>query len=433
MKSFLLILPIIFIFSTCNSDNENSYSPKVRIVKSEGKYILYRDGKPFTIKGAAGYSHFSELRKAGGNAIRIWDTLHLATILDSAWANNLSVIVGLPIPDNKDYMIYYDNPDKVASQLKAYKTIVNTFKAHPAVLMWCVGNELTFPYGPAYNNFYKAFNELVEMIHQDDPDHPVTTTILNFNEKYIFNLSIRCRIDLISFNIFSLINKLRDDLNAFSWFWDGPYLLTEWGVDGPWSGTEQTAWGAYIENTSTKKAEIVLNRYRQFMPVDDPRFLGAFVFFWGQKQETTPTWFSLFDETGARSELVNTMHTIWTRKPALYQVPAVKYMLVDQKGARDNILLNPNQPVSAEVLMESLTDTIKAVKWQIFNEDWYAETYRNAPAKPTPLSLFTAQSRLKATFVAPSKEGPYRLFATIYNHNGSYATCNTPFYVVGKP
>lgn len=37
---------------------------------------------------------------------------------------------------------------------------------------------------------------------------------------------------------------------------------------------------------------------------------------------------------------------------------------------------------------------------------------------------------LEHHFVAPAVEGPYRVFATIYDDQGNFSTCNTPFYVV---
>src|SRR5690606_41215403 len=198
--------------------------------------------------------------------------------------NNLAVIVGLPIY-NSDYTSFYNDEKKVKKQFNDYKSLVNRYKQHPALLMWCLGNELDFPYKPSYNNFYKAFNNITDMIHTDDPDHPVMTTVLNFNKKYILNLQLRCDIDLISFNIFSRIDFLKDELKDASLFWKGPFMLAEWGVNGPWQGTPQTAWGAFIENTSTKNAEHYLERYQKHMPIDDGRFLGSFVFYWGQKQE----------------------------------------------------------------------------------------------------------------------------------------------------
>lgn len=420
---------LLMIFS-CKSENEKQPSSATVVIKeNKGKYTLYRNGKPYFIKGAAGSTNFGALKDAGGNTMRTWDTAHLSRVLDSAEANHLTVIVGLPIA-NSNYFALYNDTAKIARQFNDFRRVVNRFKTHPAVLMWCVGNELDFPYKLTYNSFYKAFNQLTDMIHKDDPDHPVTTTLLNFNEKYIFNIKFRCDIDLISFNIFSKIDGLREDLKRISLFWGGPYMLSEWAINGPWEGTPQTAWGAYIEENSNNKAEVYLTRYKKFVPLEDSRLLGSFVFYWGNKQESTSTWFSMFDENGMKSEAVEVMKCLWTGRPYEGTFPQINYMLLDKKGAEDNILLSPGLQSLAELKMLD-NNKIKAVKWEIFEEDWFKKNNIQNSKKLKPIEgLVKDGGFLKTNFISPAKEGPYRIFATVYDYNGHFSTCNIPFYVV---
>ncbi|OJV17489.1 MAG: hypothetical protein BGO21_13575 [Dyadobacter sp. 50-39] len=423
----------MLVLSGCLGEKEPNRSAKVYIDHSDGRYTVMRNGKPYAIKGAGGDSHFRELREAGGNTVRTWDTTRLAQVLDSAQKHDLAVIVGLPLPNSGDISFYTD-PKITQTRYRALQSIIRRFRNHPAVLMWCLGNELDFPYKWTYADFYDSFNELTDMIHREDPDHPVTTTILNFNPKYIMNVRLRCDIDVISFNIFSTIPKLRQSLDDLAWFWKGPYMLLEWGINGPWEGTEQTAWGAYIEDTSKKKAETYQRRYREHMPLDDPRFLGACVFYWGCKQETTQTWFSIFDENGNASEAVDAMHQIWTGKPSNVAYPGLNYMLVNSKGARDNILLNPSAAASAEVVLLKGQDSIRAIRWQIFREDWYRENQINSTRRLTPLlTMASSGNNPRFSFTAPKQEGPYRIFATVYDNAGNFASSNTPFYVVSPP
>lgn len=429
IKHHLLVIFIFIIITACHSNqDQNAGRGKVYVEKTDGGFELIKDGKPFFIKGAAGSSNFSVLKEAGGNTIRTWDTTNLKSILDSAQANQLCVIVGLPFP-NHDQSGFFSNKQKVINQFKAYKSIVNRFKNHPSLLMWAIGNELYFPYKPNYYRFYNSFNELTDMIHHDDPDHPVTTVILDFNKKCIVNIKMRCNIDLISFNIYSSIYTFRQDLKDFSWFWDGPFMLSEWGVDGPWKGSEQTAWGAYIERTSKSKADLLLNRYKSYMPLEDSRFLGSCVFYWGNKQEGTHTWFSLFDKNGHQSEPVGILRYLWTGTvPRSY--PDIRYMLLNNKGARDNILTSPNETCMAEVKMNSF-GKVKSYKWQIFKEDWYRENNVANTRELVPLENLNKNTReFKVNFRAPYGEGPYRIFVTVYDNHGNFATANTPFYVV---
>jgi len=429
-KALIGSLLIVLFLSGCSESRYNEYGRIVHIRKQNGKYILYKNNRPFYIKGASGSANLSLLKQLGGNAIRIWDTTNLGVILDSAHANKIAVIAGLPF-QNSSIVQLYQNPDRIAAQHNAFKKIVNRYRKHPAMLMWCVGNELDFPYGWSCNSFYKAYNELTDMIHRADPHHPVTTTVLNFNPKYIANLLVRCDIDLISFNIFSTLDLLRKNLRNYLWLWHGPYLVLEWGIDGPWNGTMQTAWGAYIEKTSNEKAEIYKKRYQLHMPLESRRFLGGFVFYWGNKQETTHTWFSIFDAQGRKTAAAKTMKYLWTGKELDESFPEIKQMLVEKRNAYENIILIPGACTHAEVALLSSADSIKSVTWQIFREDWFRKNNENSTRLLNPLSqLMKPEQGLSATFTSPAQEGPYRIFATLYDNKGNMATCNTPFYVV---
>ncbi|WP_214228251.1 glycoside hydrolase family 2 TIM barrel-domain containing protein [Pedobacter sp. B4-66] len=370
------------------------------------------------------------LSELGGNTIRTFDTTHIDSILKKANETNIAVIIGLPIPESK-HMYFYNNDVEVSKQFKSIQKLVNRVKNDPSVLMWCVGNELVFPYKPSYNKFYRAFNDIVDMIHRDDPDHPVTTTMINFQRKTVFNLKMRTDIDIVSFNVFGGIRSFSQELKDFSWFWDGPYLLTEWGIDGPWDGTPETAWGAKIEPTSTKKAEQYYSRYKEQIPYKDPRLLGSFIFYWGQKQETTPTWFSIFDEAGNKTEVVDAAEAIWKGKQLASAAPQINYMLLNNKGAKDNIFLKPHEKNTAEVFMLKGDVSNKRIVWEIYPEDWYKIDSVNNTKKPLPINgLVEQMGDLKVIFYTPKKEGPYRIFATIYDDKGYVATCNTPFYVL---
>ncbi len=431
ISAFVVVLLLTIILITCTSKENNSSNKGVSIQKSNGKYSLYKNGELFEVKGAGGISNFKQLSDCGGNTLRVWDATNLQAILDSAQRYGISVIVGLPFV-NSDIKTFYADKKSIDEQYEAFEETVLKYKDHPALLMWCLGNELDFPHKPSYHQFYSAFNKITDMIHEKDPGHPVTTALLNFNEKYIFNLQFKCDVDIISFNIYGRLPLLRKNLEDFAWFWDGPFMVLEWGINGPWPGKSQTAWGALIEDTSTKKAELYRLRYENDMPFDNPRFLGSTVFFWGSKQETTHTWFSMLDKNGAPTEAVATMAKIWKSSKSYGAYPNLKYMLLNNKGARDNIFIDPNTKMDAQLLLNEKADSIQTIEWQIFREDWYVKNNIRLVAKTTPLTNITTSSdtALIIDFKSPPEEGPYRLFATVYNKNGTVATCNTPFYVV---
>lgn len=424
----------VFIFCVltgCGVSDQSRQNRKVYIRHEGERYVLYRDGKPYSIKGAAGSEHLRQLQEAGGNTIRIWDTAHLGQILDEAHANNIAVIAGLPMPVSS-ILSYYNNRSEVAAQLTGFRSIINRYRSHPALLMWCLGNEVDFPFKPRFNNFYRAYNRLLKMIHEEDPDHPVTTALINFERRCIYNIRMKVpELDLISFNAFGSLYGLQKDLDQFSWFWNGPFLVTEWGVKGPWEA-DLTAWRAPVEYNSTVKAEQYLQLYEHSMPVKDPRFLGAFVFLWGHKQEVTHTWFNLFAANGAASETVNVMQYLWTGKRPPHKGPQLKDMLLDGKQAKDNIILNANTEHTVEVFLQQPPDDSLRIHWEILKEDWYAKNwYEPNTQKPVGYdSLLLSFNGYKAIFRTPVKEGPYRIFATFYDGSGYFASANTPFYVV---
>ena len=141
----------------CHKQPPQRKNATVYIEKIKGKFQIYKNGKPYVIKGASGYSNLDVLAEAGGNTIRVWDTTNVASILNNAQRHGISVILGLPLPESR-FMHIYNDKQKVAKQLQGIKSLVNRYKNHPALLMWCVGNELVFPYRPEYNAFYKAFS-----------------------------------------------------------------------------------------------------------------------------------------------------------------------------------------------------------------------------------------------------------------------------------
>jgi hypothetical protein len=436
LKSRLSLFILALCLITCTQDKIRTSlgGRRVCIKKVGAKFVVFKDGKPFLIKGASGFTHLGVLKRTGGNTIRVWDTLGLRAILDSADRYQLSVIVGLPMPASENMDGFYNDDVKTKDHIRKIALIVNEFKNRPSLLFWCIGNELAFPYKPKYRRFYKTLNDIVSLIHTNDPDHPVTTTLISVQPKNIFNIKFRTDIDFLSFNLFGGFKTFSEDIKKVKWFWTGPFLITEWGIEGPWSADIQNAWGSYVEATSTKKAEQYLEVYEKYMPLNDPGFLGSLVFYWGQKQEYTPTWFSFFDEKGMKTEVVNTMEEIWTGKKTILHAPSLNYMLIDNKGAMDNIFLKPNANATGKLLLAQQDSLNLSYHWHLYKEDWHKPNGVFSEKKPKELANLLIQNTGKEiNFKVPYKEGPYRLFVSVYNKQGFLATANTPFYVIAKP
>lgn len=422
-----LLYSLLFI---CSCNKPERLPGKVYIAHEKGTYILYRNGIPFHVRGGAGYTNMEKLKAIGGNTIRTWDTTGLGIILDQAAANNLAVIAGLPIPESRYLDYFYKDTEKVKAQYTALRTIIRKYRSHPALLMWCLGNEVDFPYRPRYKKFYDAFNQLTEMIHMEDPDHPVTTTIVNFQPRNILNLRMKVRgIDVISFNTFGALKVLQEQLRSYRWLWNGPFLITEWGISSP-QETRRTAWGAPIEPTSTWKADKYREFHTKYLPVNNPRCLGALTFYWGQKEEVTPTWYSLFDSSGATTGIVAEMQRLWTGTAPAHYPPALEYLLLNGVGAASDILTEPGRKLTVELKMK---DTISAgfrFNWEVLKE----ELDPQSTVRPRRQEVgIIPESNTRITFRAPQKEGPYRVYVWVHDEHGNISTANIPFYVVEIP
>ncbi|TXK46933.1 hypothetical protein FVR03_09945 [Pontibacter qinzhouensis] len=402
-----------------------SMGRKVEIVEHEGQFTLYRNGEPYYIKGAAGYEHYDRVQAYGGNSIRVWHADNAQQILDEAHALGLTVSLGLWVARERDGFNYYDKKE-VIRQVESLREVVLKFKDHPALLMWGVGNEL---YAESSNvKVWDAVNLIAEMIHEVDPNHPTTTTVMNVPHKVIDLIVEKApALDVLSINSFAAMHNLHEELYKSSW--KGPYIVSEFGPRGYWEAFT-TEWLAPIEQTSTEKAAYTLQRYKRAIEVDTIRCLGSYVFMWGNKQETTPTWFSMMSEQGEETESVHLVRKIWSGQEPVNAAPYIAPLMLDNKYAEDNIYLEPGQPYVAKVNTFDHDGDSLQLHWEVLPESEKKDGNSDKQVKPTPLpGLLNLAEAHKPTLTAPTKEGAYRLFVYVYDGKGNLATANVPFYV----
>lgn len=429
-----IVIPLAYILLSSTKDREPATSEKVRIEKTVSGYQLLKNNKPFKIRGAATDSLFlKELSLAGANTIRVYDTLGLKKILDDAATYNLNVMVDLPIQRClRELCDFYEDEAFVQANLNIFNKFINTYKDHPAILMWVLGNEVTFPKRSRSKNFYSFFNRLVKDIRKNDPDHPITTAISNSSKTQITRIALWCDpLDAISFNSFGRLGSIENDLQKTALLWKGPFIISEWGINGPWEASKYTKWGAQIEDNSTKKAEQYVDRYRQYVNNNNPRFLGDIFFYWGKKQERTHTWYSTFSEDSLKTQAALEIENAWKLSNEPIDIPRIKYLLIDEKGANKSLVFQPNVTREIELILAKNSGSYNLISWEIQPENWY---YRWHDVEEKPISIFTFQdsSATKISFKTPRKPGPYRIFSYIKNAKGNYATANIPFYVLKK-
>lgn len=401
-------------------------NPKtVEILKSGHQYHLYRNGQPFFIKGAAGFSHYDRLKECGGNSIRVWNTDNANQLLDTAQALGLTVMLGLFVaPERLGFD--YNNKDAIAKQLEAVKREVMRYKDHPALLMWGVGNEVELL--SKNKKVWNAVNGIAKMIHQVDPNHPTTTMLAGASEKHIRLIRRRCPdIDVLSVNTFKDLPYVPAKIKNAGW--TKPYIISEWGSTGYWE-SQRTPWDVFLEETSTEKAEVCRNRYQASIAADTNYCLGSYVFLWGHKQERTHTYFSLFLATGESTEEVDELQYLWTGSYPATRAPQVVSFLLDNRRASDDIYLSIGTTHSASVKTKSLNQDSLQYKWEILYENSDLKTGGEGERKPESIQgLINKENRNNLDFIAPQNTGAYRLFVYVFDQNRKVATANIPFYV----
>ena len=429
---FIPLFALLMILFSCESDNERRGVGKVEIKKVKGKYALYKDGKEYFIKGAVGSLEcLSEVKKSGGNSIRTYGGENIQAILDSAYKYDLSVIVGVYMGPLRHGFNYADQR-AVKQQYENIKQQVISLKDHPAILMWAIGNELNLqPDGKPHDSseLWNAVDDIAEMIHEVDPDHPVTTMIVPYT-KSIAKIKWYCpNLDLLSFNVFGPLHQLDSKVSIPLIGWSKPYLISEWGGLGWWE-SKKTLWSAPIEDNSTRKGKVYKEKYVSSILNTPPKCLGSYVFYWGKKQERTDTWFSMIDEEGNISEAVHVMRSFWNNGIMDNQSPQIHYVTLNGKLNKKNVFVEPGSLNEAFVSVSDPENDTLEIKWEIKPESITEGFWGEHEEEPEPVFVIKEKEMARLQFIAPDAGKAYRLFCYIYDGKGNYATANFPFYVV---
>ena len=365
---------------------------------------------------------------AGGNSIRTWSTTYgkqdTRALLDKAQAHGVTVALGLSMTPER-HGFDYDDAQAVAAQLKSMREEVLKYRDHPAVLAWIIGNELNHSY--TNPRVYDAVNDVAEMIEELDPHHPATTAISGFKPEVIAEVTARApALDFISFQMYGSLFRLPDRLAETDF--DGPFMVTEWGTIGYWE-VETTDWGAPVELHSSRKADTFLRGYRDILASLDGQLIGAYAFYWGQKQERTPTWFGMLTEDGNLTEVVDVMQYAWTGEWPDNRTPRIETMRLDGKRAVENVRLVTGQTYEAELVVRDPNGDTLDFRWELKPESAATSGGGDFEASLPSLEGFLSTRDAANTFVTAPAPGSYRLFAYASDAGRRVAHANIPLLV----
>ncbi len=302
------------------------------------------------------------------------------------------------------------------------------YRDHPAVLIWIIGNELDHSYKNP--RVYNAVNDVAKMIRELDPYHPTTTTTAGFKPRVTAEILARApALDFISFQMYGSLFGFPERL-AESGF-DRPFMVTEWGTVGYWE-TKKTDWGAPVELHSSDKADTFLRGYREILEPLESQLLGSYAFFWGQKQERTPTWFGMLTEDGDLTEAADAMQYAWTGEWPENRAPRVEAMLLDGKDAWQSVKLVAGQTYEAVINVRDPEGDAIAYRWELKPESTATTGGGDYEKRIASLEGYLSAPTVAKTMLSTPAPGKYRLFAYATDVQGHVAHANIPFLVESR-
>ena len=422
-RNLNLFFYLIFLL-TCSITAQSQVN-KVEVIKnSYGNFELQRNGKPYYIKGAGAKDHFDLLVKSGANSIRIWSTNN-KELLDSAHKHNLTVTLGLHVRPERSGMDY-DDEYAVKGQIEYLKNEVLKYKDHPALLVWGIGNEVDL----RYSNFkvWETIEILAKFIKEVDPNHPTMTVIAGIDPSKAYYIKKYCpSVDILGLNVYGSIENAGANLRKYNW--NKPYIVSEWGVNGPFEA-KKTSWKAKVEPPNGLKAEQRLRRYQELIEKDKELCLGSYCFLWGQKQESTATWHGMFLSNGNPTEAVDVMQYCWTGEWPQSRAPSIKNISLENTGWRKDHTLAPSTQATLKIDYLKYNNEEIIVEYVLFPEAFSEKIGGDIQKSPDPINLeIVEQSNNELIFKSPEVKGAYRIFAFVKNKKNQSSVANIPFLV----
>jgi len=212
---------------------------------------------------------FPMLRLMGANTLRLWSWNAGADhtqFLDAAFNNSeepLFVIAGFWI--NGGLNIDPDDPKNDREMIKQdFLDMVRIHMNHPAILMWCIGNELNadWMYGQHLDDIFSLINEMALSARQLEGRtyHPTTTPLIDTHLNNIIN-SYDTKLPALSVwgaNIYR--GKSFGDLfSSYGGASEKPIMILEFGIDALDNTTKQE----YELNGSSEQSDYARSLWRE--------------------------------------------------------------------------------------------------------------------------------------------------------------------------
>jgi hypothetical protein len=443
LRSATVSLIVAVLMSPCEGkpSTDGSWTPGSRvqlISQADGTFTLSRDGEPYFVKGAGVGSgpglaggDLALLAASGGNSIRTWGIAQLEAqvdgkrLIDRAHELGITVTAGFWVQHARHGFDYGDAASIERQRARLRKAVLE-YRDHPALLAWGLGNEMeAFQPGEIDVRLWQELNHLAGMIKAMDPYHPVVTVVAEIDEPKIAGIRAHYpRLDILGVNAYGSAATVGRRLRESGW--EGPYLLTEYGVAGTWEAP-QTPWGAPVEGDPGTKAIETYTTYQLNNKDNAGRTLGSYVFFWGSKQEVTSTWFGMFLPSGEKLPRVDAMAYAWSGRWPENRAPKLRSLETPVAFQR----VQAGSPSHAVVDCIDREGDALRYAWEIRAESTERKQGGDAESAPPafPQAIKAGAGTPRIEFRVPSQPGGYRLFVTAFDGKGGAAVHNVPFFV----
>ena len=425
VKALMILTATVLTFS-CSAQTKQG----IIIKESNGKFELLIDGVPTYINGVGGTNRLDIAAENGANAFRTWggSVESIKQTIELAKQHNMYIMQGIGL--TKDSARYFDETYK--DRLRAeVKTLAETFKDDPNILVWGIGNEVDL--GNAnIPEAWKFINELAVIIKSIDQRHLVSTIISHDKKALDFIGEYAPDLDVVGINSYGSIGGVEKMVKESKY--NGAYFITEWGPTGFWE-TSKTSWGAPIEQTSEEKRIVYENRYNNNIGGVDA-CLGSFVFLWGQKEERTPTWFSMFVESnveglplkGEKTPQVEAMQRVWTKKELAQTAPIINKFTIEGKKATESVTIPKNKEFTATVDVTDKEGDKLTYVWEILHEATVLGFGGSHEPRPDRLGEVITTETNSCPFTI-KEAGKYRVYIYVLDNTGFASTANIPILV----
>lgn len=174
----------------------------------------------------------------------------------------------------------YTDPVQRERMRRSVEDMVRDHKNERYVLMWLLGNENQHPHTRTNadrkpREYARFVNEVAEMIHRIDPDHPVAVGNLGYEGLKELAKDAPA-VDIYGANAYSGEYSMGSVVQQTKFFYDRPLMFTEWGSDAyaQGKGVDEAAQAEYIKgNWLDMKAHMAGRR-------GEGNVIGGIVFEW---------------------------------------------------------------------------------------------------------------------------------------------------------